>query len=114
MEQKQCVEAKITLTYRRYDILCPDGRGGKTSRTSDVELIVDVEGVRVYSVRGNPWILKDENSLPTQFEQWAFKAYRLSEEFKRRHNGRSDGCNAAGGFKLFWRKVFRKFVDFKP
>lgn len=79
-----------------------------------MELVVDVEGTQVYSVGGNPWMLLNENPIPIQFEQWAFEAYHLSEEFKRRQNSRSDGGNATGGFELFWQKVFRKFVNFKP
>lgn len=113
MEQKQCTEVRITLTSRRY-YTCSGRRGVESRHTADVELIIDVEGAQVYSVRGNPRVLLNENSMPIQFEQWAFEAYHLSEEFKRRQNSRSDGGDTTGGFKLFLRKVLRKFVDFKP
>lgn len=108
--QKVYRTTRIVITKHHYGRPCMNDLG--TSYSADaVECIVEVNGEQVYTVRQSwPVYLESEPGL---FEQWLTTGRRLFKQSERRYDRRSDVRKFPGLFKLAWRKVFGKFVNFK-
>ena len=112
MKQKLLSEVHVTMTVRAYGIPMTNRTGKCYTMPGYIERIVEVNGLPVYTIRTATEL--DEDSTPRRFELWLIELTRSMEIPQYRHYGRTYRSNLFRRCKLIRRKVFRKFIQFKP
>lgn len=113
MKPELLTETCIKMIVRTYGYPMagePDRRG--MPAPGDVERIIEVNGTRVYAVKTS--MATADDTMPRQFEEWLIELTRSMEIPDGRHNGRTDRRNFLRRLQMIGRKVFRKFIQFKP
>ncbi len=113
MEPKLSTETCVKMIVRIYDFPAADGPGPRpTMSPGEVERIIEVNGTQVYAMRTS--LALDEDTMPRQFEKWLIELTRSMEIPDCRHDSRTNRCYFLRCVQMIGRKVFRKFIQFKP
>lgn len=112
MKQKLLSETHVIMTVRIYGYSAMAQSGKHYTFPGDIERIIEVNGTPVYSIRTAREL--DENSMPRRFEQWLIPLTQSMEIADSRDNSRPNRRYFFRCCEIIRRKVFRKFIQFKP